>query len=515
MSARIAIAATSRLAVDAGLRVAQAGGSALDAAIAATITATVTEPGIVSLLGGAYLTFWPAGGEPEVIDGNVEMPGRGLPPDRFGSGVRQIETSYGGGVTLFAGHGSVATPGTLAALSLAHRRHGRLPWRELVAPAIEAADSGFPLGASAASYLALTHDSVFGWDEQTAALVHRPDGSVVGAGDRLRDPALATTLRTIAEHGARAAYTGDLGAALAADMADRGGLVTAADLAAYRPTLRTALRTELAGWQLATNPPPSIGGPVLTVMLRELARHRPPSWHDVVAVQRQVLGYRVHVHDHSRDLEEDGYALLEQVERHGLASLPTSSSTINVSVVDDEGNAVAVTASSGYGSGVTVPGTGLMLNNCLGEPELNRLGLHALAPGTRLASNMAPTAGRHPDGRWLAIGSPGADRITTALAQVLVRYCLLGRDLQESIDQPRLHLTVRPDGSSRLELEQDEELHQVAAQSGLPVVDHGARSMFFGGVGAAVGSTDGTLTAAADLRREAATAVSDRSGQPG
>src|SRR5215208_659273 len=100
------------------------------------------------------------------------------------------------------------------------------------------------------------------------------------------------------------------------------------------------------------------------------------------------------MHDYSQDLENDGWDILEVAQRHGLAGLHTSSSTAHVSAVGSEGNACAITASSGYGSGATVPGTGLMLNNCLGEPELNRLGLHALTPGTRLASNMSPTVGR-------------------------------------------------------------------------------------------------------------------------
>ena len=509
MSARVAVAATSAPAVDAGLRIAAAGGTAVDAAIAAITVAMATEPGVVSALGGAFVTIWPAHGTPEVIDGNVEMPGRGQPPHRFGQGVRQIVTSYGGGVTLYAGHGSVGTPGTFAAMGLAHQRHGAVPWAELMAPAVEAARNGYRLGGAAASYLALTHDSVFGWDDQTRAFVHRSDGTVVGAGEVMRDPALADALELIGWEGAQTVYTGALAELIAADMAARDGLITAADLAEYRPQIRSALRTSLAGWDFATNPPPSIGGPVLAVMLGELARRPHRTWRDVLEVQRHVLEYRFHVHDHSTDLEEDGYALLETVERHGLAGLPTSSSTANVSVVDSFGTGCAITASSGYGSGATVPGTGLMMNNCLGEPELNKLGLHALRPGTRLASNMAPTVGRGPNGELMAIGSPGADRITTALSQVLVRHCLMGLDLQEAIDRPRLHLSIRPDGSARVEYEHDPDLARAAAWSGLPVVEHGERSMFFGGVGAALRGADGSLRAAADPRREAATGVSD------
>ncbi|MGN6251220.1 MAG: gamma-glutamyltransferase, partial [Marmoricola sp.] len=127
MGRRVAVAATGPVSADAGMAAAAAGGNAVDAAIAAMVAAMTTEPGIVSVLGGAFVTVWPAGGEPEVVDGNVEMPGRGLPRDRFGSGLREVTTSYGGGLTLYAGHGSVATPGAFAALGVAHDRHGAAP----------------------------------------------------------------------------------------------------------------------------------------------------------------------------------------------------------------------------------------------------------------------------------------------------------------------------------------------------------------------------------------------------
>jgi gamma-glutamyltranspeptidase/glutathione hydrolase len=152
-----------------------------------------------------------------------------------------------------------------------------------------------------------------------------------------------------------------------------------------------------------------------------------------------------------------------------------------------------------------VPGTGILLNNCLGEPELNRLGLHALAPGTRLASNMAPSVGRRRDGAALAVGSPGADRITTALMQVLGRFCLHGDELQDAIDAARVHVRIMDDGTPRVDHEDDEEVVAAVGELGLASYSHGSQSMFFGGVGAVVRAPDGSLQAAGDPRREAAT----------
>lgn len=507
MTRRVAIAATGPVSLAAGREVARAGGNAVDVAIAAALAAMSTEPGIVSLAGGAYVSVWPAGGEPVVIDGNVEMPGRGLPLDRFGGGVEEVVTDYGGGVTLFAGHGSVATPGAVTACELAVEELGTLPWAAVVAPAQRAALAGYPVGAAAARYLSFTAHSLFGRDPEALRVVTRPDGSPVEAGDVSTNPALADVLDLVAREGASVLTTGEVGRAMVADMERHGGLVTHLDLAEYSPLVRPPVRRSVGDWDLAMNPPPSVGGPMLAVMLGELGTRGDFSWADVLEIQRAVLRYRVDVHDLAHDLDVAGHELLLTVDRHGLAGLPTSSSTANISVVDADGTACAVTASSGYGAGITVPGTGILLNNALGEPELNRLGLHRLAPGIRLASNMAPTTGRTRDGRVLAIGSPGADRITTALMQVLAQGCLHGADLRHAIEAPRLHVRFAADGTATVEHETDAAIAQTVADAGLSGTDHGERQMYFGGVGAAYRREDGRLEAAGDPRREAAVDV--------
>lgn len=507
MTREVAIAATGPVSLAVATEVARAGGNAVDIAIAASIAAMSTEPGIVSLAAGAFISIWPEGGEPQVIDGNVEMPGRGLPRERFGAGVTEITTGYGGGVTMYAGHGSVATPGALTSCELAVEEHGRLPWRDVVAPAAAACRAGYPIGGAAARYLAFTANSLYALDPQAHALVTREPGVPVEPGDTATNHPLAETLDLIASEGASVLTTGQIGHALAADMAAHGGLITQRDLAEYTPLVRPPLRRRVGDWDLALNPPPSVGGPMLAVMLGELAPRGYWHWPDIIDIQRAVLSYRVRVHDFARDLEQAGHELLLQIDRHGLAGLPTSASTANISVVDADGRACAITVSSGYGAGITIPDTGILLNNSLGEQELNRLGLHALSPGTRLASNMAPTTGRTADGRVLAIGSPGADRITTALMQVLGQGCLHGADLQHAIDAPRVHVRFDDDGSPVIEHESDAELEAAIAQSGYPATSHGELSMYFGGVGAAYRRDDGVLQAAGDPRREARVAV--------
>ena len=506
MTTRIAVAAPSNVGAEAALRMVEAGGGAVDAAVAAALVTMVTEPGIVSLLGGAYVTVWPAGATDAVtVDGYVAMPGLGRSPAEPVS-AHDITTAYGGGVTMTVGVGTAAVPGALAALDLAQERFGRLAWREVVLPAEEVARTGFPLGPASGYYLPYVRDSVFGWDPETIRALHRADGGWVGTGDLMLLDGLADTLRLIADEGAATLYGGALGAAVVADMVDRGGRVTAADLTAYRPVVRPALPVRSGAWDLRTNPPPSIGGPVLAAMLTLLGRRPTGPWTEddvahLVAVQRRVLDVRRDHLDVADDREAAALALLQDVGWLGAGS----PSTAHVSVVDAAGTACAITTSYGYGSGATVPGTGLWLNNCLGERELNRGSPRDV--GQRLPSNMAPTVGRRDDGAVLAIGSPGADRITTALLQVLASVAHGGASLQDAVDRPRLHVSHPDDGTDPVRVEAEEDL-PLPDLADLPVRRHHPLAMYFGGVGAALRLPSGDLEAAADPRRASVALVS-------
>ncbi|MDP9189714.1 MAG: gamma-glutamyltransferase family protein, partial [Actinomycetota bacterium] len=275
-----------------------------------------------------------------------------------------------------------------------------------------------------------------------------------------------------------------------------------------------ALTVDVDDWVYATVPPPGIGGPVLAAMLLLMGGRPRGDWTPddrahLARVQGAVLRHRATHLDVAGDRVSAGQRLLDDVRRQGSAWLRTSPSTVHVSCVDGEGMACAVTASSGYGSGVVTPGTGLMLNNCLGEPELNRPGLHAWRPGDRLPSNMAPTVGRRADGAVLAIGSPGADRITTALVQVLAALGG-GVGLQEAVDAPRLHVRPVRGGGLEVDHEADAEL-PLPTSGGEPLVarEMPPHSMYFGGVAAAMRHPDGTLEAAADPRRAGAVVLVD------
>lgn len=505
MTTRAAIAAPNGQAAEAARHALAQGGTAVDAAIAAMLVASTTEPGIISPLGGCFVNVWPAGGRPLVVDGNVEMPGRAMTADARGRGLIEAASDYGGGMVTHVGPGSVATPGLFAALGAAHQRFGRAPWHELLQPAADVARSGFPLGRIAQSYLVLVTGTILAWDPATRALL-TDDGEALPVGHLIVDPELAQTLEHIGRAGAADVYHGDVARAIDADMRAREGLLSLVDLGAYQPVARTALRSRLGEWDLACNPPPSIGGPVLTALLRLLGAVKgdiQPA--DAAQVMQDVLDIRLDRIDTAEDLEAAGAELLGTLHSIGDTGLPTSPSTAHVSVVDERGTACALTASAGYGSGMTIAGTGLMANNALGELELNRRGLHALVPGARLPSNMAPTTARRDDGAVLAIGTPGADRITTALAQVLTHLARHGEDVQTAVDRPRMHPRRLDDGTTRIDHEQDPTIAASLDAAGMVRHEHPPRSMYFGGVGAAMLSPRRGLIAAGDPRREAAT----------
>lgn len=508
---RAAVASSSELAARAGLDVAADGGNAVDAGLAALLVSMVTEPGICSPLGGAFLTVWDPAGAPVTIDANVAMPGRGAPPERFGRGGFDIHTDYGGGVDVTIGCGTFAVPGTIAGMELASRRFGRAPWSAVVAPAADIARRGFPMGAASTYYLRYVHLDLFGWDPASHAALHDADGVLLPTGATVHVEGLAETLDALGTEGADLLHRGELGRALVERVQAGEGLLTRADLADYAPVTRPARTTRVGAWDFATNPPPAIGGTTLTAMVDLLTRPpRPAPWDPddyraLARVQDAVLGHRCAVLDVADDLDAATRALLDEIAARGEVPRLRSASTVHTSAVDADGLGCSFTASAGYGSGAVV--AGLWLNNALGEHELNRRGYHAMAPGERMPSNMAPSVARADDGRVLAIGSPGADRITTAVLQAFLHF-EAGMTLADAIAAPRLHVQ-HVDG--RAVLGHEEDLPARLDDEFTTRAFH-AHAMFFGGVAAALsvpGEGRVRLEAAADPRRTGGAAVTD------
>lgn len=503
---KVAVATTSELAADAARAVAERGGNAVDCALAAALVAINTEPGVCALMGSAYVTI-SAPGKPDItIDGNTAIPGIGSDAN-LQDATTSVTLEYGGGITTLIGPGSVAVPGTLAAVERAWQRDGQVAWATLFEPVIEATRQGFPFSSACHYYLGYSGEPIFSRSDDGFFALHTDDRTLRDAGSPIVVPHLADTLDAIAKEGAALLYAGELGDALVDYVQNGGGGLTRADLEHYEAVERTCLSRDLGDWRIATNPPPAVGGAVLAAMLAACAELPTKSWDrdalaQLINTQRACLGFRKDRLDLAEDFDAEVAALLSLAESGDLISRYASGSTVHTSAVDDSGLACAVTASSGYGAGDMPPGTGLWLNNCLGEIELNRRGLDATPPGARLPSNMAPSVARSADA-VMAVGSPGADRITTALHQFLVNHIQLGMPLFDAVQHPRVHVDTSGE-TERLMAEPGLDLPDVAIDTHTV----SKLSMYFGGVGAAQYSSSDGFTVAADPRRAGGTFIS-------
>ncbi len=455
---RIAVAGPSSVVTDAAVAVGDEGGSVVDVAIVAALTAMCTEPGVCGPGGGGFLSIDMPGQDPVVIDGYMTYPGIGFEGEPF---VREVTMAYGGGVTTLADAGSIAVPGVFAGLELASRLFGRAPWAELMETVAAAVADGFPLSAPCYLYLNDGAAPIYTSDPVARAALFAGDRSHP-QGDPVIFPGLAETLRHLGTEGVDVLYRGDLGRAIVDDLATRGGQLTMADLEAYEPVARKPLVGRLGGWRLAHNPPPAIGG-VTVARVLDLA--------DGPGAASRAS------------------ALVEAFEERRSAGLH-SPSTISVAAAGEDGGVVAGSFSAGYGSGIIPKGTGMLMNNALGEIELVQ---GPGEPGKRLPSNMAPTVGRT-SGEAVALGSPGADRITTAVATSLLRLSA-GDSLQQAIDHPRLHPEFGEFGV-RLAAEPGQDLGGIE----YAIRQFEGPHMYFGGVNGA-GFLAGHLRAHADARR--------------
>lgn len=494
---RVAVATSSALAAEAAAAIADGGGNAVDCAIAASLIAMNTEPGVCALAGGAYVTIAAPGSGAITIDGGVAVPGKDL--RRPANAGVSLEMAYGGGVETVVGAASVAVPGALAALDAASKQFGGLPWPALWAPVVRAAEDGFPLPRACHYYLGFSGRPIFARSPDGETALYDRQGELREPGARIRVPHLADSLNEIAEGGADVFYSGRLARALVDHVAAGGGALTRTDLEDYRAIARPALQFPLAEWRIACNPPPAIGGAMLAALLLLAARDLDTVRGDparlaerLAEAQMAALRFRRERLDLSDDVAAEVARLLRQARSGALLNAGMSSATVHTSAVDSNGLACAITSSAGYGSGEMPAGTGLWLNNCLGELELNRQGLDAGPPGARLPSNMCPGVALK-DGAVLAFGSPGADRITTALQQVLLRHLALGQDLESAVSEPRLHAEI---ASGSVSVEDGVDTSRI----GRPLRDYPANSMYFGGVAAARFDGD-ELRVAADPRR--------------
>ncbi|AMA10795.1 gamma-glutamyltransferase [Picosynechococcus sp. PCC 73109] len=502
---KVAIAADSKLAANIGAEIIAQGGNAIDAALAATLTSMCCELGVMAPGGSGFIAIWPQDREPVVIDAYAAMPGKDFPGDRPYPELQKTLLNYGGGIYTGIGYGAVAVPGMFAGIAKASAEYGQLSWAELITPVAKVVEQGSPISRVSGMYLEQAHAAIFGWHPESYQLVHPNGKDYLKAGEIVRLPGLAKTLKLMADEGPDCLYQGTLAQELVAAMERSHGAITQADLASYEAIIREPIRLSYGDWEIVTNPAPAVGGACLAALLLLQQTRQSLDHKTIAAIQEAVLNYRFEHLNVDQDRWQAVTDLLHFARTNQLDHYRSSPSTIHVSTVDDQGCACSLTASAGYGSGAVIPGRNFWLNNSLGELELHREQSEPIASGTRLISNMAPTIARHRNGSVLSIGSPGASRITTAIAQSLTNFIVHGDSLSEAIRHPRLHVEAFDD---QLMLAYEEDLRaENLLNLSMPLREFPPLSMYFGGVQAALWSKEAQqLQAIADPRREGSVA---------
>lgn len=497
---KFAIAAGDPVTAEASATALRAGGGAVDAVIAGALAACVAEPVLASLLGGGFLMVRDAGGKAHLCDFFVQTPKRKLPSSELD--FRAVEADFGEAKQEFhIGAASIATPGVAVGLAEAHARFGRIPFPELAAPAIKAAKDGTHLTAYQASVLEIVRPIFTATPE---ALTTFGDGEkLLRPGDLYRNEALADVIETYAHEGPRFCQEGEVASAL---LSLDGGHLTAADLKGFTAKWRAPLVESRGEARLHLNPAPSFGGTLIAFALRLIEKGATSA--DIARAFAATSRARLAV-DLSRQPAVGSARLLApdlaEIFRHEIAGQKAAfEGTTHISVIDGTGGGAAITLSNGAGSGLIVPGTGLMPNNMLGEEDLNPGDWHEWPPDTRLSSMMAPTAIEWPDGGLVMLGSGGSNRIRTAITQVAARLIDQNERLENAVAAPRVHVEgadPKVDFEDRLP-----EGGRVALLAAYPEAQAwSADSMFFGGVHAVKRDAKGGFEAAGDARRAGVT----------
>jgi len=492
------VAAGHPLTAQAGARVLREGGNAVDAALAAMLTSFAAEPLLTGLGAGGYMLVAGGGQEPALLDFFVAAPSD--PRESKGRhGVAEldaVDVSFGDAAQVFyIGPASCGAYGAPAGVCEAARRWGTIPLAQLAAPAVALAHEGVALNHGQAYVAEILVDLLTSTPE--CAALWAPHGAILREGEVMRNPELGEMLERLGAEGEEPFYRGDVAQSVCAWLQERGGWLSPADLAGYGAIHREPVTVAYRDREVLTNPPPSAGGILIAYALALLDREpSPPPLGGVVAAMRAAQDERTP--EFLEGLSEPDF----------LARFPGSrlGSTTHISVLDASGRACSTTCTNGEGSGVVVPGTGIHLNNVMGEEDLSPFGFHRHPAGRRMPSMMAPTVVMHQGAVELVLGSAGSNRIRSALLQTIVGAVDHDLDAREAIEAPRVHLEgdvlYAEPGIAPAELERAAAGAgaQTGAQRDIQLVRFAARNLFFGGV-QAVRRRGARLDGAGDPRR--------------
>jgi gamma-glutamyltranspeptidase/glutathione hydrolase len=506
------VAAGHPLTAEAGAQALRDGGNAVDAAICAVLTSFVCESQLSGFGAGGFMMVHEAG-EDSLTDFFVAAGGAdGVEPK---AELIPIPVYFDGTPQIFnCGAASCGVPGNPAGLEHVHRRFGSMPLARLAEPGIELGRRGVKLTEGAAYFHEILHPILTSTPESAA--LYTPEGRRLGEGDTFRYPEMSDALERYAADGAEPFYSGDIAQRVCDWVRVRGGTLGMDDMAAYEPIERRPVRARFRGYDVFTNPPPSSGGILIAYSLGVLERLGERSGVEqlVAATEaanaRRTDDFHEGLHDETfverflaADLDEVAGRIRagDWVGGQGGAGGPADrlGSTTHIAVLDADGNCASVTCSNGTGSGVVVPGTGVHLNNMLGEEDLNPQGFHRIPPGRRVSSMMAPTLALRDGEVVLGLGSAGSNRIRSAILQVAVKVLQDGMDADQAVHAGRLHFEA---GTVQAEPDVDDSGLSDLERRGVPVVRWKRQNLFFGGTQAVVRDpVSGGLSGGGDPRR--------------
>jgi len=485
------------------------GGNAVDAAVASVLMSFVAESPLTGPGAGGFMLVHTTAGESHLLDFFVAAPGQGLQDPQPAPLVPIDVTFAEGAVQRFScGPSSCGAYGTTAGLAEALRRFGTLALADLTAAPARAAREGVEVTAMQAFLFEVLSPIMRSTTE--AAAIYEPGGRPLRAGEAIRLPELGDLLERLGAEGPGFLYTGDVADAVSDWVLEWGGLLTREDLAGYQVVERRPVAAHFRGRRVLTNPPPSSGGILIADALELLERIDRAG--DTRALAEVIASTnRARDDEFLHGLESDEFArrflasdVLDEVAGEIGSRL---GSTTHLAVMDGEGASASVTCSNGSCSGVIVPGTGMHLNNMLGEEDLNPGGFHRHPPGVRVPSMMAPTVVLCEGRPEIALGSAGSNRIRSAIVQTVAAVIDGGMAAQEAVDAPRLHvegdLVDHEPGVDPAALES-------LAASGWRLRPFPERNLYFGGVQAVARDTrSGRLSGGGDPRRGGAAIAVD------
>jgi gamma-glutamyltranspeptidase / glutathione hydrolase len=486
------IAAGHEVTAKVGADFLREGGNAVDAAVGAMLASFVCEPLLTGLGAGGYMLVVCPDAPPVLLDFFVEAPGRGADP-AVRAELIPITVSFGDAIQVFnIGAASVGTYGTPAGVHAAASRFGRIPLSQLVRPAAELAREGVTVTPQQAYVFEILGDIVLSTPE--CAALFAPGGRVAKTGDVVRQPELGDTLERLGREGPDPFYTGDIGGAIVEWVGDRGGMLTGEDMSAFEVIDRQPVQVSYRGREVMTNPPPSAGGILIALALAWLdAEARTPDVEQLVEVMARIQEERTP--EFLSGLDDPEFVRRFLTERAPTRAARDLGSTTHIAVLDRDGWACSVTCSNGSCSGVVVPGTGVHLNNMLGEQDLNPLGFHRHPPGRRMPSMMAPTAVLRDGVAELVLGSAGSNRIRSAILHTIIRVVDEGLRAGEAVGAPRVHFE---DGVVYAEPGIETRTLEAAGRA---IARFRERNLFFGGVQAVERDRAGAFWGGGDPRR--------------